>query len=83
MMKIASSNIQLSDLPKGSSARIMEVDTAEVQMALVRLGITPGDTCVLASKAPFGDPLAIAVNGTKIAIRKRDAAHVWVSPIKH
>ena len=81
MIEIASSNIQLSDLPKGRHARIMEVDTSEVQMALVKLGITPGDTCTLASKAPFGDPLAIAINGTKIGIRKRDAAHVWVAII--
>ncbi len=69
---------RLSELPKGSIARILAFDTFDVEMALVKLGVIPGSQCRLTHVSPFGGPIAFDINGTKVAMRKQDARFVWV-----
>lgn len=69
---------QLSTLKKGESATIISIDTPEMQVALMSLGVLEGDRCKLSDIAPLGDPIAIQINGTKVSLRLRDAASVWV-----
>ena len=69
---------RLSELPKGSKARILAFDTSDVEMALVNLGVIPGAKCRLTHVSPLGGPIAFDINGTKVAMRKRDARAVWV-----
>ncbi len=71
---------KLSVLKIGETATISTVETAEMQVALMNLGVLEGDTCRLSDIAPLGDPMAILVNGTKISLRKKDAEKVWVTP---
>jgi ferrous iron transport protein A len=56
------------------------VDTPELQVALMNLGVLEGDICRIVNIAPLGDPIAIAIHGTKICIRKKDAHSIWVKP---
>jgi Fe2+ transport system protein FeoA len=72
-------HIRLSDLAVGKQARIVEFDAPEVEVALIRMGVIPGNLCRLSHIAPLGDPIAFDVNGTKVAMRKKDARHVWVT----
>lgn len=71
--------VQLSSLRPGEQARIMNVDEPALQLELVKLGVRAGDRCQLTNVAPLGGPVAIAINGAKVALRLRDAAHVWVT----
>lgn len=43
---------------------------------LLDLGLVPGTRVVCIGKSPLGDPVAYAVRGKVIAIRKRDADKV-------
>ena len=70
--------IRLSELLMGQQARILSVGQADLEIALIQLGVTPGDECSLANIAPLGDPIAIAVNGTKISVRRKDADNILV-----
>ncbi|RMG22646.1 MAG: ferrous iron transport protein A [Bacteroidetes bacterium] len=73
-------NIRLSNMVLGKSGRIIQVDSQEMEQALLSMGVVSGDFISLSDKAPLGDPIAIAVNGTKISIRKKDAASIWIQP---
>lgn len=73
--------IPLLTLSKGQLATIKLIDDDELSLALLHLGIKTGDILRLSNIAPLGDPIAIAVNGTKISIRKKEAARIWVLPV--
>ena len=46
---------------------------------LLDLGVTPGERVVVTHTAPLGDPLVIRIRGASIALRKREAAWIWVA----
>ncbi|MBX7241935.1 MAG: ferrous iron transport protein A [Bacteroidia bacterium] len=69
---------KLSELKIGDTATISSIETAEMQVALMNLGVLEGDKCKLTDIAPLGDPIAVLVNGTKVSLRKKDAEKVWV-----
>lgn len=45
---------------------------------LLDLGFTPGEEVTVTHHAPLGDPLVIRVRGALLALRKREAAWIWV-----
>ena len=45
---------------------------------LLDLGVTPGEEVVVTHTAPLGDPLVIRIRGASLALRKREAAWIWV-----
>lgn len=45
---------------------------------LSALGLIPGMSFEVTRQAPLGDPMALAVGGTQISLRKADAADVSV-----
>jgi ferrous iron transport protein A len=69
---------KLSDLKRGEQGRILSIETSELKVSLMHLGIVAGDLFELTNIAPFGDPVAISVNGTKVSFRKRDASFISV-----
>lgn len=69
---------RLSELKKGDTGTIVSVETPDMQVALMNLGVIEGDRCTLSDIAPLGDPIAIHINGTKVSMRKKDAYFVWV-----
>jgi ferrous iron transport protein A len=44
---------------------------------LLDLGITPGEELAVVQSVPLGDPLVVMVRGTRLALRRREAA--WIS----
>ena len=45
---------------------------------LLDLGFTPGEEVSVTHTTPLGDPLVIRVRGAQLALRKREAAWIWV-----
>ena len=45
---------------------------------LLDLGLTPGEEVIVTNAAPLGDPLIVRVRGALLALRKREAAWIWV-----
>ncbi len=68
----------LTDMRVGESGKIIRVDSEEIQIALMKLGVLPGDKFWVSNIAPLGDPIAITINRTKVSLRRRDADHVIV-----
>lgn len=69
----------IATLPVGASAVVVDVDGLDpVVLRLKEMGLVEGARVVLTRRAPFGDPLEIEVRGTRLCLRKADAARFRV-----
>ncbi len=68
-----------ANLSNGEKARITSVDLRHPSARrILEIGFTPGQEIELLNKSFFNDPLAFAVRGTIIAIRKDEAKSIIV-----
>ena len=68
---------KLSQLGIGERATVVAVNgEGAVRRRLFDMGITPGAEVYLRKKAPFGDPIEIAIRGYELTLRKTEAAQV-------
>ena len=69
-----------SQLKYGEKVKIDEIDDNHPSSRrIIEIGFTPGQEIELINKSVFNDPLAFAVRGTIIAIRKNEADCIKVS----
>lgn len=69
----------LSQLEIGERGVITAVHgEGAIRRRLFDMGITPGAEVYLRKKAPFGDPIEIALRGYELTLRKAEAAHVEI-----
>jgi DtxR family Mn-dependent transcriptional regulator len=75
----------LSDLPNSTPAEVVALDDAcqgFTRRRLLDLGMTPGVRLFPEMRNFFGDPRAYRVRGTLIALRREQAAQIWVRPLE-
>ena len=66
-------------LKPGASASVVRIEGDDaIARRLNDLGFWPGTLVELVRKAPFGDPLELALRGYRLALRKREAARIVV-----
>lgn len=72
--------MDLSHLPRGKRARIERIDADEaLTRKLLEMGLLEGLEVELLHVGPIRrDPIAIAMNGRCVALRRKDAAHIFV-----
>ncbi|MDD2922509.1 MAG: metal-dependent transcriptional regulator [Anaerolineales bacterium] len=76
--------IPLMELDHNQRAEIVTLDEAVqgfTRRRFLDLGLTPGTLIYPELQNFFGDPRAYRVRGTLIALRKDQAAQIWVKPI--
>lgn len=73
--------LSLADLPTGTHAVLRRIHSAEARMALLNMGVMPGDMLELTDRILGGCPIAFRVRSTKIALRRRHAESVEVERI--
>ena len=70
---------QLSSAPLNRWFQIERLDGPRQDCdRLLDLGLTPGEQVAVTQAAPLGDPIVIHVRGALLALRKREAAWIWV-----
>ena len=69
---------RLSQLPKGSKAKIVAHEESAFRLTLMEMGCIPGEPVWIEMVAPMGDPLALSIAGYHLSIRKEDADKIWV-----
>jgi len=70
---------RLSDAPLNCWLSIERLDGPRDDCnRLLDLGFTPGEEILITHAAPLGDPLVIRIRGALLALRKREAAWIWV-----
>lgn len=70
----------LRDLRVGEAGRVagFEAGGRAYRTKLLAMGLTPGTTFSVTRVAPMGDPVEIAVRGSKLSLRKDEAAAVRI-----
>ena len=72
----------LDRLPVGCRATVTALpDPGGQSRRLVELGFVPGGTVTAVQESPWGDPVAYAVCGAVIALRRCDARRIAVRRI--
>lgn len=72
----------LDSLAVGQRAAVAGLSAPEDQRRrLLDLGFTPGGTVAAVQESPWGDPVAYAVCGAVIALRRADAGKITIHPI--
>ncbi|MEN4010421.1 MAG: iron dependent repressor, metal binding and dimerization domain protein [Chloroflexota bacterium] len=76
--------MRLSELPFAQPAQILRLDDAVqgfTRRRFLDLGLTPGALVFPELRNFFADPRAYRVRGTLIALRKDQAAQIWIKPV--
>ena len=74
-----SEQIQLGTVKMGSSVIVEKIEGDDLRSKLLGLGLTAGSKLELLYAAPFGDPIAIDVEGFVLSLRKSEANLIYVS----
>jgi ferrous iron transport protein A len=71
----------LDMLVPGQVADVVRVSGADgIAVRLREMGFVPGEAVKLLRLAPLGDPLKCMIQGSRIAIRSREAKRIEVVP---
>ncbi|MBQ8684504.1 MAG: ferrous iron transport protein A [Clostridia bacterium] len=71
--------IPLHALKPGQRAVIRRLDTPEpLRRRLLELGLLPGEAIGCIGRSPGGDPSAYELCHAVVAIRRQDAAKIWI-----
>jgi ferrous iron transport protein A len=78
-----SESITLCDLPAGATATIQDIPVGHDEhiTRLRELGLVPGTKVKLVRRAPLGDPIEVAVRGSRVAMRRSEARHIKILPL--
>jgi len=68
--------LTLDQLIVGKKAVIKAVSENDISPKLMDMGLYPGKVIQMVFKAPFGDPLAVDVEGYTLSLRKKEASLV-------
>lgn len=71
----------LDCLAVGRQATVAALSAPEAQRRrMLELGFIPGRTVAAVQESPWGDPVAYAVCGAVIALRRADARRIAIQP---
>ena len=76
--------VSLSDLKKGMSARVVNVQNQNkaLRRRFLDMGITQGVIVKIKKIAPLGDPISIELRGYELCIRKSDMKNIDVEVVE-
>ncbi|MEO9477158.1 MAG: FeoA family protein [Cyclobacteriaceae bacterium] len=66
----------LDKIPINHPATIHAISKTGLTPKLVEMGLYPGKEIKVLFKAPFGDPIAIDVDGYTLSLRKSEASQI-------
>ena len=68
----------LSDITNGSKVTVSEISQSKLRVKLMEMGVIKGRILNVLYRAPFGDPMAIDIDGYVLSLRKDEACLVDV-----
>jgi len=70
---------EIRAIDAGATASALAAE--ELERRLIELGFVEGSLVEVLHEGPFGgDPIAVRVNNATIALRRREAMAIWVTP---
>jgi ferrous iron transport protein A len=74
--------ISLAKQQIGVKSEIKSIEQSGLSNKLVELGFLVGQTVEVVFTAPFGDPIAIELNGSVLSLRLEEAATIQVENVE-
>lgn len=74
-------NKSLSEISNGKQVQVVDVLKSSLRVKLMEMGMVKGKFLTVLYRAPFGDPIAIDVDGYVLSLRKDEAKLVEVEQI--
>ena len=71
----------LGDIANGETVKVVRVASSSLRVKLMEMGLIEGKKLQVLYRAPFGDPIAIDVDGYVLSLRKDEAILVHVESI--
>lgn len=71
----------LSSISKGSTVKVLNIEDSSIKPKLMEMGVLIGRELNVLFKAPFGDPIAIDVDGYILSLRLDEAKLISVEEI--
>ena len=72
--------MSVSDLQPGQEGKVRQLNaTGSIRQRLLDMGLLPNTTVRLERLAPAGDPIWISLQGSQLALRRKEAQAVLVS----
>lgn len=71
---------KLSDISNGEEVDVVSVDSSGLRVKLFEMGLLEGQPLRVLFRAPFGDPIAVDINGYVLSLRLNEASLVRVKP---
>jgi ferrous iron transport protein A len=73
--------VSLADLAPGAAGVVHSVDgNGAIGRRLLDLGFVPGTPLAVVRRAPLGDPVEYELRGTRLCLRRSEAARIRVLP---
>ena len=72
---------RLSNVPVGSTVRIVSFEKNDIFLKLMEMGCVPGELVRVEQVAPLGDPIAISVSGYNLSLRLDEAQNIFVEKV--
>ena len=72
---------RLSNIPVGSTVRIVSFEKNDIFLKLMEMGCVPGELVKVEQVAPLGDPIAISVSGYNLSLRLDEAQNIFVEKV--
>jgi Fe2+ transport system protein FeoA len=69
---------KLSEIKNGNCATVTSIMDSSIRLKMMEMGLLPGKAVTVLFRAPFGDPIAIDVNGFILSLRLDEAALILV-----
>ncbi|NBR13884.1 MAG: ferrous iron transport protein A [Crocinitomicaceae bacterium] len=73
--------VSLAKQNVGVKSQIQYISESTVTNKLVELGFLVGQTIEIVFTAPFGDPIAVELNGSVLSLRLEEAATIEVESL--
>ena len=71
----------LSEISNGTSVEVIDINTSELKVKLMEMGIVKGKSLKVLFRAPLGDPMAVDIEGYVLSLRKEEAELINVELI--
>ncbi len=73
--------VSLVSLGLNQKAKIISIDEGDILARMIEMGLYQGREISIVLKAPFGDPIAIEIEGSILSLRKSEASLIQVEAI--
>jgi len=68
----------VADLRTGQKGIITGFNNSNLSVKFLEMGCIPGNEIEVCCKAPFGSPFCVRVSGYHLALRKEEAAQIFI-----